>query len=97
MTWTITGGGDGDGGATATLTLRNTSSSAVCFVYLPAVPWSTWGDDWLGASEVISPGGTRVFNVPAGDYDLRADDCSHNVLDDTRGVTLSGSMTWTIT
>ena len=56
---------------------------------------STWGDDWLGSS-VIGAGGTFAFSVPAGAWDLRAEDCSGNSLSTEMGVSLTGDITWTV-
>jgi hypothetical protein len=92
MTWTI-GQGGGTGGGT--LTLTNNSGATVCYVYISPTTATEWGDDWLGTSTVAS-GSSYTFNVPAGSYDLKAEDCSHNVLDVQFGISISGSMTWTI-
>lgn len=84
-------------GGSGNLTLVNNSGTTVCYVYISPTSDTTWGDDWLGSSETISNGSSRSFTVTPGDYDLRADDCNHNVLDDTRGVRIgSSSTTWTI-
>jgi hypothetical protein len=94
------GGGKGGGGSTdrpATLTLVNNSSSSVCYVYISPSTESSWGDDWLGASETVSSGDSRDFEVTAGTYDLRADDCDHNMLDERYSVSLTGSLSWAIT
>lgn len=85
------------GGSSGNLTLVNNSGTTVCYVYISPVTDTTWGDDWLGSSETISNGSSRGFTVAPGDYDLRADDCNHNVLDDTRGVRIgSSNTTWTV-
>ena len=56
---------------------------------------SSWGTDQLGSS-TISAGGSHTFSVPAGSYDLKAEDCSHNVLDTQMGVYISGSTSWSV-
>lgn len=63
-----------------TITLNNQSSQTVCYVYISPVTDEYWGNDWLGASEVIRPGGSRLFKVDAGRYDLRAEDCERSAL-----------------
>ena len=84
------------GGGTTTLTLYNQSDVAVCYVYLSPTTSDQWGEDWLGASEVIDSGGSRVFRVAMGAYDLRADDCDGNTLDTQWNVDLSGPVDWTV-
>jgi hypothetical protein len=94
------GGGKGGSGSStdrpATLTLVNSSSSAVCYIYISLSTESTWGDDWLGASETISSGDSREFEVAAGTYDLRAADCNRNTLDERYGVSIAGALIWTV-
>lgn len=93
------GGGKGGGGSTgrpAMLTLYNDADIKVCYVYISPTTEDTWGDDWLGAEETIAPGGSREFEVPAGTYDLRADDCDHNILDEQYGVSIAGTLGWTV-
>jgi len=89
----ITGGG----GGSATVTLINNSGSTVCYVYISPNTETTWGSDWLGATEVINNGSSRVFTgITPGVYDLRADDCNSNVLYEEYGINISGSYTWNI-
>lgn len=91
------GGGGGTSGGTSLTVINSTSSTTICYVYISPTTESTWGDDWLGATEVISPGDRRTFDgITPGDYDLRADDCSHNSLAERRGEHLEGSSEWTI-
>ncbi len=93
------GGGKGGGGSTgrpATLTLYNDSDEKICYVYISPTTEDTWGQDWLGEQETIAPGRSREFEVPAGTYDLRADDCDHNILDEQYGISLAGSLSWTV-
>jgi len=83
-------------GGNVPVTLVNQSSAVVCYVYISPVEDDTWGDDWLGSSEVVRPGERRTFDVPQGDYDLRADDCNHDVLDVMMDVSISGPMEWVV-
>ena len=80
----------------ATLILRNQTDGVICYVYISPVESDEWGEDWLGEAETIGSGGSREFSVPAGTYDLRAEDCDGNPLDEQREVELSGVMEWTI-
>lgn len=79
----------------ATLTLSNNSGQTVCYVYISPSDSPTWGDDWLG-SDVVPSGGSYVFSVPPGSYDLMAENCSSNEIDTRWSVSLSGSYSWSI-
>ncbi len=94
------GGRKGGGGATgrpATLTLVNDSSLEICYVYVSPTTEDEWGDDWLGAQETILPGVSRDFQVIAGSYDLLAADCDGNTLDEQYGISIAGTLEWTLT
>ncbi|HEY4254332.1 MAG TPA: hypothetical protein VGM87_24205 [Roseomonas sp.] len=56
-----------------TFQLSNTTPNVVNNVYASPSSESNWGEDRLGANEVIAPRGTRTFNLPAGEctYDVR--------------------------
>jgi hypothetical protein len=77
------------------LTLNNDSGQSVCYVYISPSTQTTWGDDWLGANMLFS-GESHVFTVPLGTYDLRAEDCSYNIIDTRWSQYLSGSYIWNI-
>jgi hypothetical protein len=81
----VTSGGDGPA-----LVIQNQSSQAICFVYFSASSQGTWGEDRLGSSETIAAGTTRGWNVPSDNYDVKLEDCSHNVLLDRRGIAVAG-------
>ncbi len=94
------GGRKGGGGVTgrpATLTLVNDSSLEICYVYVSPTTEDEWGDDWLGAQETILPGDSRDFQVLAGSYDLLAADCDGNALDEQYGISVAGTLEWTLT
>jgi hypothetical protein len=77
--------------------LENRSGQTICYVFISPTTESTWGDDWLGATEVIEDGQTRDFNVAAGDYDLRADNCENTAISEVYGITVpSGGYTWVV-
>ncbi|MBN1953568.1 MAG: hypothetical protein JW900_00840 [Anaerolineae bacterium] len=90
-------GGNGGGSTTGSqLVMINNSGSTVCYVYISPTTDTTWGDDWLGMTETVSNGSRRTFDVDPGSYDLRAEDCSDNVLAEEYGVDISGTVEWTI-
>jgi hypothetical protein len=77
--------------------LENESGQTICYVYISPTTSDVWGDDWLDDTEVIEDGDVRLFDVPAGDYDLLATDCNQNTVAEVRLVTVpSSGYTWTI-
>lgn len=68
----------------------NQSDRSICYVMLSPTLALNWGPDDLGDTEVIAPGESRIFNVPAGDYDLRLLDCDFNTLTEQYDLVLDG-------
>jgi len=99
LTYTVSGQltGPGEGGP-ITLTVANELSVPVCYLFVSPSTSTEWGPDWLGATEVIQPGASRGFAVPAGVlYDFRADDCDHNMLQDEYQILISDlGFSWTV-
>jgi hypothetical protein len=102
ITWTVTGNvttptPQGQGGP-PTVRLVNQGSVAVCFVYMSPSTQSTWGPNWMGASETVQSGASRDFSVPVGEqYDFRADDCDHNTLSTEFGNDITtGGYIWNV-
>lgn len=79
----------------ATLVIVNQSSAEVCYVYISPTDSDTWGEDWLG-DDTIPPGRQRQFKLPAGEYDVKAEDCDGEVIEDHRAVDVSGKVVWTV-
>jgi hypothetical protein len=92
------GGGSTGGGTGPSLTLNNNSGTTICVVYISPTTdqyWNTQGNR-LGSS-TISAGSSYTFTgFAAGDYDLRADDCSGNEVDIEWGVSITGPTTWNV-
>ena len=59
----------------ATVNVVNNSGLSVWYVYYSLSSNGYWGDDRLGASEIVTNGSTRSFSVCDCDkaYDIRAD------------------------
>lgn len=55
------------------LTVQNGSPNVINNVFISLSSVQSWGQDQLGATEVIRAGGSRTFNLPPGDcnYDIR--------------------------
>ncbi len=81
----------GGGGGSGAFVLENRSGQTICYVFISPSSQSTWGDDWLGSTEVVEDGQTREFNVSPGDYDLRADTCDNTAISEVYGITVSSS------
>lgn len=90
------GNGGGTGGSGPSVTLVNNSGQTVCYVYISPTNETTWGEDQLGSTETISSGNSRTFSVSAGNYDLRAEDCNHNPLDEEWNISITGPYTWSV-
>ncbi len=95
-TWTVPRRAQVPQGA-PTLRLVNNLTVDICFVNISPSTDQYWGPDWLG-SDFIPAGGSHDFAVPPGQmYDMRALDCSQNVLADERGIDISNTLTtWTL-
>jgi S1-C subfamily serine protease len=70
----------GDGISFQTFEVVNETPDLVCFVFLSLSEAQRWGSDELGETEIIDSGGSRVFEVPAGVYDIQAFDCDAGLL-----------------
>jgi len=88
--------GPSGGEGRASITLVNQGDETICFVYISPSSSDEWGEDQLGALEVIDPGEQRTFEVEPGTYDLMATDCDDNELDVEWEVEVTSAVTWTV-
>ncbi len=86
----------GQSGDTVELTLTNLSSWKVCYVFVTPPTADTWGKDWLGSDEEIDLDASRVFQVPADTYDVRAENCDYTPLNETFGLDLTQPYSWDV-
>ena len=70
-------GGDGE---PFVVRVENLTPYDVCFVHISPSSSESWGADWMDDEEVIAPDGERLFDVPAGFYDVVVFDCSDAVV-----------------
>jgi hypothetical protein len=66
------------GGGTASgvqIEVVNRTPEDVCYVYISETDSDAWGDDQLGGEETIVPGKSQTFDFPAGEYDVRLENC----------------------
>ncbi|MEO0563217.1 MAG: serine protease [Chloroflexota bacterium] len=72
----------------ASLVVANNSRETICFVFISPSSASTWGEDQLGDTEVISSGATRSWDLESGTYDVRFLDCEGEEMLDERGISV---------
>jgi S1-C subfamily serine protease len=77
-------------------TLNNDSPDTVWFVHLSPSTARNWGQDELGPTEVINPGATRTFDIPAGTYDLRVINSDIETIVETYGVELTANLAYSV-
>jgi S1-C subfamily serine protease len=77
-------------------TLNNDSADTVWFVNLSPSTARNWGQDELGPTEVINPGATRTFDIPAGTYDLRVINSDIETIVETYGVELTANLVYSV-
>lgn len=97
-TWSLTNSGfasvsQGVNTSDANLWVINSSNTDICWLYISLNTSDTWGDDWLGA-DILSPGNETMFTLPAGLYDLRAEDCNGEELATRYGANIEGEIEW---
>ena len=63
------------------LTLANDTATPACYVRIAPAQESSWGDDWLGPTEIVNPGMSRTFFVtPGANWNVQVEACGHQVL-----------------
>lgn len=77
------------------LTLINQSAGPLCYVLISPSQAQNWGPDELGSEEIVEAGGSRVFDLATGTYDLRLLDCDAAVLTERFDITVSESISIT--
>lgn len=82
---------------TRTLEIVNDSVDAICFVLISLSEAQDWGPDELGPTEVISPGDSRVFELPGAFYDIQAFDCDVDLVAEEFFLDLTESQVYTVT
>ncbi len=48
------------------LTITNNASQAIEYINISPVDSNVWGDDWLGADQVLEPGDHITFTITTG-------------------------------
>jgi len=76
-------------------TLNNSSTTTAYYVFISPTEAQNWGQDDLGDTEVLPAGGSRVFDLPAGVYDLLVVDSQLNRLVEEYGLDLTADAGFT--
>lgn len=79
-------------GTGVTLNLTNRTSDSVCFLFLSTPGEDHWTDDILGSATIAS-GATHGVRVPRGIWDLRAENCAHELMGVLRGARITRATT----
>ena len=83
--------------ASAEFLIVNQSAMTICYVNFSPTTDPNWGEDRLGATEVIGPGQSRGWRVPADTYDFRLVDCNQRTLMERRGESIGSNQRRTVT
>lgn len=86
----------GERDADVRVVLVNDTEIEACYVLISTASSEDWGDDRLGAHEIVEPGDRRVFYVEPGIYDLWAGDCDDQVIAEQYTVDLTEDSIWTL-
>ncbi|HEY70913.1 MAG TPA: trypsin-like peptidase domain-containing protein [Anaerolineae bacterium] len=76
-------------------TLVNQSSDPICYAYLSPSLAQNWGQDELGAQEIVFPEAVSVFPLVTGEYDILLLDCDNNTLAEEYNLQINGNMNYT--
>lgn len=81
-----------------TLEIVNQTDEAVCYVFIAPSNSEDWGPEQLGEGNVVAAGETfTITNIPPGTYDLKAENCSNEIVARNYEVKLGAiDITWTL-
>src|SRR3990172_6420537 len=82
--------------ASIAFTVENQAASTICFVRISPTDNPEWGDDWL-RSDIIPAGASHGFDLPPGEYDLRAEFCDGGEPEIVWAVDLTADRLWVVT
>lgn len=78
------------------VTIENVTSDNVCFIFIVASTESGWGSSIIPENSYLPPDGKVTFLLPGGTYNLRAEDCSDNVIKISSDQKISQEYTWIV-
>jgi hypothetical protein len=91
----ISTGVDSSADCGTSITVVNNSDRPICHMWIADEDSQSFGYNWL-ADEQIPAGGSRTFIVPAGQYDLKAEDCDFGFLGSALEVEVEGDFSWMV-
>ncbi len=78
------------------ITIENRTEIEICFVFIAPTINEEWGEDQLGGVESILPEKQRIFYIPTGDYDLRAENCDQEAISEVFDFSVNSPSTWIV-
>jgi serine protease Do len=78
-------------------TVVNDSSRPVCYAFISPSGAQNWGEDDLQAEEMIEPGASRAWDLPAASYDVLLDDCDQQTLAEEYELDVTQDQVFTLT
>ena len=89
-------GNSNAGGASAVMLVNQTNQS-INYVYVSSCSSNSWGQDQLGASEVVPSGSSRSFTMTPGCWDLKATLADGREVEERQVYVSAGAArTWTV-
>lgn len=79
------------------LEIINESGRDIWYVYISQSDADSWGDDWLQADVVAAGGSLVLTGIPAGVYDLQAEDENGEIIETLWEAEITESTFWTVT
>ena len=76
-------------------TLENRSSGPICYAFLSPSMAQNWGQDELGAQEIVYPETSSTFDLASGEYDILLKNCEGDRLAEEYGIGVFGDTTYT--
>jgi hypothetical protein len=76
--------------------LLNQSSDPICYALLSPSMAQNWGQDELGAQEIVYQGTSSTFSLVTGEYDLLLLTCDDTTLAEEYRIDVFGNMTYTL-
>lgn len=69
----------------------------IYYVYISSSDETEWGEDWLGSSDILSPGNTLTAYVDPGTYDIMVEDVDGDTYSSYGVEVTSAGWSWTVT
>ncbi|HEY88981.1 MAG TPA: hypothetical protein G4N98_04495 [Thermoflexia bacterium] len=77
--------------------LSNSNEADICYAQISPSSLDSWGEDALGAKEILAAGNSRVFFLIPGTYDILLSACDEQSLAEEYELEITGDTAWTLT